>query len=183
MIIPFILVTLMCDSGVILWGESRCWSLFRGQRVLSGNNIVGCWCYPYCLCSGFSSLTSHNKQQYCNFLYLFGKDVNVPQMWMWLEIQFQNLNICWCSFKTILEDDSDVIVVNEWYELMFDFLTLSCVTFVSINMRFFLPGPCPAASHCHTHRWYHFGHVWEAEMWYRTWLHYPLPCNICVLCS
>ena len=32
-IIPFILVTLMWDSGVILCGESRCWSLFRGQRV------------------------------------------------------------------------------------------------------------------------------------------------------
>lgn len=97
--------------------------------------IVSCQCYPYCLCSGFSSLTSHNKQQYCKFLYLFGKDVNVPQMWMWLDIQFQNLNICWTGVvcvdlemwrlgKTILEDDSDVIVVNEWYELMFDFLTL-----------------------------------------------------------
>ena len=31
-IISFILMTLMCDSGVILWGEIRCWSLlgFKG---------------------------------------------------------------------------------------------------------------------------------------------------------
>ena len=26
-IISFILMTLMCDSGVMLWGEIRCWSL------------------------------------------------------------------------------------------------------------------------------------------------------------
>ena len=138
------------------------------------------------------SLLIINSSTYCNFLYLFGKDVNVPQMWMWLDIQFQNLNICWCS----LCGSWDVKIMKNNFRGWFRchccewmiwtgvrFFNTFRVTFVSINMHFFLPGPCPAASHCHTHRWYHFGHVWEAEMWYRTWLHYPLPCNICVLCS
>ena len=31
-IISFILITLMCDSGVILLGEIRCWSLLGVKR-------------------------------------------------------------------------------------------------------------------------------------------------------
>ena len=40
-IISFNLVTLMCDSGAILSGEIRCWSIlgFKGSEVIAvGNN-------------------------------------------------------------------------------------------------------------------------------------------------
>ena len=34
MIISFILVTLMCDSRMILSGEVRCWSFFEYKRIV-----------------------------------------------------------------------------------------------------------------------------------------------------
>lgn len=43
----------------------------------------------------------------------------------------------WRLRKTILEDDSDVIVVNEWYEPVFDFLTLFVLPLWALTYIFF----------------------------------------------
>ena len=43
----------------------------------------------------------------------------------------------WRLWKTILEDDSDVIVVNEWYEPVFDFLTLFVLPLWALTCIFF----------------------------------------------
>ena len=43
----------------------------------------------------------------------------------------------WRLWKTILEDDSDVIVVNEWYELMFNFSTLFMLPLWALTCIFF----------------------------------------------
>ena len=59
MIISFIFVNLMFDSGEILLGETKCWSLLGGKRVKFSNNlqlqvnsnlVIGWHCYQNLSC-------------------------------------------------------------------------------------------------------------------------------------
>ena len=69
MIISFILVTLMRDSGVILWGEIRCWSLLRVKGLKSQTAVTFFLIIPVSPFSlRFASFSSLSLRSYLFFI-------------------------------------------------------------------------------------------------------------------
>ena len=96
-IIFFILLTLMFDSGVMLWGEIKCWSLLRVKGLMEHSATVYKHIEKAPLCS-FPQEWSRHYKLHVHFLLVWKK----TYIRLHKDIPFLFLHNLWWAFYTFL---------------------------------------------------------------------------------